>query len=134
MTKIVESVHIGEPAGEVWEQLGRFGSIGDWHGLMAKVTSEGEEVGSARRIETIESATFVERLTEMSSAPFFYRYRVETSPMHVRDSVGELRVDDNGDGTSTVVWSADFELALFRFSDPRGSAQFYQDRTGQRRR
>jgi hypothetical protein len=29
--------------------------------------------------------------------------------MPVRDYVAGLRVEDNGDGTSTVVWSAEFE-------------------------
>ncbi len=124
MTKIVETAHIGEPAGEVWEHVGRFSAIGDWHAMVAKVTSEGDEVGSVRRIETTDGATSIERLIEISSAPFFYRYSIEASPLPVRDYVGELRVDDNGDGTSTVVWAADFELALSSFRTLEGVRSF----------
>ncbi|WP_246679123.1 SRPBCC family protein [Mesorhizobium sp. B2-6-2] len=38
-----------------------------------------------------------------------YRYRMEKTSTPVRNYVAELKVEDNGAKTSTVVWSADFE-------------------------
>jgi hypothetical protein len=81
MTQIVETVQVGEPAGEVWERIGRFGGVGEWHPMLRKVTSEGDEVGSVRRTESIDGRTSVERLVETSARPLFYRYRVESSPL-----------------------------------------------------
>jgi hypothetical protein len=37
------------------------------------------------------------------------RNRLEWTAMPVRDHSAELRAQDNGDGTSTVLWSAEFE-------------------------
>jgi len=39
-----------------------------------------------------------------------YRYSVESSSWPVCNYVGELRVEDNGDDTSVVIWSADFDV------------------------
>lgn len=41
-----------------------------------------------------------------------YRHRMEKTEMPVRDYAAELRVEDNRDGTSTVVWSPEFEPML----------------------
>ena len=115
MPEIVETVHVGEPAGEVWELIGRFGAVGAWHPMLAKVTAEGEDIGALRRAKSIDGATSIERQIDRSSARHFYRYKVLSTPLPVRDYVGELRVDDNGDGTSTVAFSARFELTLSDF-------------------
>ena len=36
-----------------------------------------------------------------------YRYSITESPLPISDYVAEIRVKDNGDGTSTVEWSSD---------------------------
>ncbi len=115
MTTIVETARVGEPAGELWAKIGAFGAVGAWHPMLAKVTTEGERENSLRRVETQDGEHWVERLTESAPGQRFYRYRIETSPMPVRDFVAEFRVDDNGDGTSTVVWSAEFEPTVTDF-------------------
>ncbi len=100
MTEIVESVQVGEPAGEVWELIGRFGAVAAWHPMLATVTAEGEDIGALRRARSIDGL----------------RTRCRWRPGHLPvKGVGELRVDDNGDGTSTVVYSARFEPTLSDF-------------------
>ena len=115
MTEIVETAHVGEPAGEVWERIGGFGGVGEWHPMLAAVTSAGEEVGSLRRTRMMDGATSIERLIDRAPDQRFYRYRIISTALPVRNYVGELRVDDNGDGTSTVVFSARFEPTLADF-------------------
>lgn len=115
MTEIVETARVGEPAGEVWEKIGGFGVVGEWHPMLATVTSAGEDVGSLRRTKARDGATSIERLIDRSSERRFYRYRILSTPLPVRDYVGELRVDDNGDGTSTVVYSASFQPTITDF-------------------
>lgn len=115
MTKIVETAHVGAPAAALWRDIGGFGAVGDWHPMLAKVTTEGEGEGAVRMAEGRDGTRQTERLLESSLEQRFYRYRMESGPTPVRGYVAELRVEDNGDGTSTVVWSAEFEPTLTSF-------------------
>ena len=134
MTEIAEIAQVGEPAGEVWERIGGFGGVGEWHPMLAEVTSAGEEIGSLRRTKARNGATSIERLIDRSPEKRFYRYRILSTPLPVRNYVGELRVDDNGDGTSTVVFSARFEPTLADFRTTEEIRSFLQDRARQHRR
>lgn len=111
MTRIIESVRIAAPPDRLWREIGGFGSVGKWHPLLARVDSEGERTGSRRTAEGQDGGRQVERLLELSPEGHFYTYRMESSAMPVRDYVGELRVEDDGDSGSTVIWSAEFEPA-----------------------
>ncbi len=102
MTEIVETVQVGEPAGEVWESIGRFGAVGAWRPILAKVTAGGEDIGALRRAKSIDGATSIERQIDRSSARRFYRYKVLSTPLPVRDYVGVLRVDDTA--TAPARW------------------------------
>ena len=115
MTKIVETAHVGAPAAALWRDIGGFGAIGDWHPMLARVTTEGEGEGALRTAEGRDGTRQTERLLESSLEQRFYRYTMESGPMPVRDYVAELRVEDNGDGTSKVIWSAEFEPTLTSF-------------------
>jgi mxaD protein len=108
-TKIVESVKVAEAADTLWRTIGAFGAIGEWHPMLAQVRSEGEREGSLRTAQGRDGNRQTERLLEMHPDRHAYRYRMEGSAMPVRDYVAELKVEDNGDKTSTVVWSAEFE-------------------------
>lgn len=109
MTSLVERTRVAEGAGTLWRRIGAFGGIGQWHPMLAKVTSEGEQNGSLRIAETRDGSRQTERLLETHPGRHAYRYQMEKTAMPVRDYVAELRVEDNGDETSTVVWSAEFE-------------------------
>jgi hypothetical protein len=45
----------------------------------------------------------IERLLDMVPEHDLYRYRMESSAMPVRDYTEELWIEDNDDGTSTIV-------------------------------
>ena len=109
MTTIVETTRIAKDAAALWQEIGQFGAIGDWHPFLAKVESDGELEGSLRTAEGRDGSRQTERLLEIAPDRHFYRYRMEATQMPVRDYVAELRVQDGGDGTSTIIWSADFE-------------------------
>lgn len=109
MTNVVESIHVAEDADGLWQEIGKFGAIGRWHPMLAKVESEGERAGSLRTAEGRDGSRQTERLLEMAPDQRFYRYRTESSQLPIRDYMAELRVEDNRDGTSMVVWSAEFK-------------------------
>lgn len=77
--------------------------------MLSRVQSDGEYVGALRTAEGKDGSTQVERLIESAPERRLYRYRMESSKMPVRDYIGQFQVQENTDGTSTVIWSAEFE-------------------------
>ncbi|MGY4622445.1 SRPBCC family protein [Bradyrhizobium sp. USDA 4486] len=109
MTNVVETARIAERPDVLWRDVGLFGAIGQWHPLLSKVESEGEHPGALRAAEAKDGSRQIERLLEATPAKHLYRYRMEKTAMPVRDYSAEFRIEDNHDGTSTVVWLAEFE-------------------------
>ncbi len=97
-------------ADALWREIGPFGAVGDWHPLVEMVESDGETAGAHRTALTRDGIRRVERLQEMNPRLRRYRYAVESTPLPIRDCVAELRVDDNGDGSSTVLWASHFTV------------------------
>ena len=93
----------------LWRKIGRFGAVGEWHPMLSRVESDGEQIGCVRKAQARDGTKQTERLVDCMPGRHSYRYRMEKTAMPVRDYTAELRVDDNHDGTSTVVWSAEFE-------------------------
>lgn len=120
MPEIVETVRVAEDADALWREIGRFGAVGQWHPMLAKVETDGERAGCLRRAQTRDGDRQTDRLLETAPQRHLYRYRMEASPMPVRNYVGELRVVDNGDGTSKVAWSARFQVTS---TDDGGTAE-----------
>ncbi|HMJ49100.1 MAG TPA: SRPBCC family protein, partial [Burkholderiales bacterium] len=65
--------------------------------------------GSVRKLSLVGGGSIVERLEHISNKEKLYRYSITDSPLPVDGYVAEIRVKDNGDGTSTVEWSSKFE-------------------------
>ena len=109
MSNACETVQIPMEADALWRRIGGFVAVGHWHPMLASVESEGDREGATRTARAQDGSTQVERLQHIDERRHVYRYVMESTALPVRDYVGEFRIDDNGDGTSTVVWSAQFE-------------------------
>ena len=94
----------------LWHEIGSFQGVARWHPMITKVEGEGEQPGSIRMPESANGNKNVERLREINPGQHFMRYEILSSPMPIQGFVVELRVADNGDGTSTVVWGGDFQV------------------------
>jgi hypothetical protein len=90
MPRITETVQLGENADLVWQQIGRFGSVGRWHPMLSKVEADGEGAGALRTAEGKDGSRQVERLLSVAPEQHAYRYTMVTTPMPVRDYVAEL--------------------------------------------
>ncbi len=110
MPKVTMSTPVAMNADALWQAIGSFAAIGQWHPMMEQVDSDGEQKGSLRTLRLIGGAKLVERLEEVSPTERLYRYSIIESPLPISDYVSEIRVRDNGDGTSTVEWSSDFKV------------------------
>ncbi|HKD53110.1 MAG TPA: SRPBCC family protein [Steroidobacteraceae bacterium] len=110
MPRITESATLGLDPETLWNEIGAFGSVGDWHPMLISVEVFGEGAGALRIARGEAGAAQAERLQTLDSARHLYRYSMEKTSMPVRDYRGEFRIDPAGDAASTVVWSAQFEL------------------------
>jgi len=93
----------------LWKTIGGFNALPQWHPSIEKSQTEGEGKGAVRKLKLVGGATLVERLEHVSDTERLYRYSIVDSPLPVSNYVSEIRVRDNGDGTSTVEWSGEFE-------------------------
>lgn len=110
MPKITMSTDVAMNPDTLWQSIGAFAAIGQWHPMIETVESDGEQKGSTRTL-SLGGAKIVERLEEVSPTERLYRYSIVDSPLPIRNYVAEIRVKDNGDGSSTVEWSSDFDVA-----------------------
>lgn len=111
MPNVVQSTRIPMNAVALWRETGAFGAVGDWHPMLEDVDSEGDVAGATRTARAADGSTQVERLRAFDANRHVYHYTMESTALPVRDYVGEFRIDDNGDGTSTVTWSARFDVS-----------------------
>lgn len=117
MPKVTMSTPVAMNADSLWQAIGSFAAIGEWHPMMEKVEADGENKGSTRRLQLVGGAQILERLEEVSPTERLYRYSIIRSPLPISDYVSEIRVKDNGDGTSTVEWTSDFSVNNANESD-----------------
>jgi Polyketide cyclase / dehydrase and lipid transport len=47
--EITETAQLALSPEEAWRKIGDFGAVGDWHPMLAKVDSQGNERGNLRR-------------------------------------------------------------------------------------
>jgi hypothetical protein len=94
-------------ADQVWEMVGRFNALPEWHPAVEK--SELEDGGKIRRLTLVGGGSIVERLEKMDKDGHVYRYSIVESPLPVANYTAELRVKPKEDGSGcTVEWSSDF--------------------------
>ena len=110
MPRITETATIGLDADTLWNEVGSFGSVGDWHPLLDSVDVFGEGTGAMRIAHPRQGAAQAERLQTLDPARHLYRYSMEKTSMPVCEYMGEFRIDPAGDTASTIIWSAQFEL------------------------
>jgi catechol 2,3-dioxygenase-like lactoylglutathione lyase family enzyme len=111
MPRITERIRLSKSADAVWPAIGSFDAIGKWHPWLSAVEVHGVGPGTLRTAHLRDGRWQRERLTDDQSARHRYRYTIVATSLPVRDHVAEFLLDDNGDGTSTVRWSAEFEVS-----------------------
>jgi hypothetical protein len=109
MAKVKMDTRLPLAADAVWRSIGGFNALPSWHPAVATSEASGEGKGSTRTLGLAGGGSIVERLEASDPARRSYRYSILSGPLPVADYVSELQVRDNGDGTSTVEWSSDFQ-------------------------
>lgn len=109
MSKVKMETKLPVRAEELWKTIGNFGSLADWNPAFTQSEATGETKGSTRRLTLAGGGQIEERLEQKSDSEKLCRYSILSGPVPVADYVSELRVRDNGDGTSSVDWSSEFK-------------------------
>lgn len=110
MTKVSLSTKLSVPAKQVWDLIGNFNALPDWHPAVERSEIEEEEGGTGviRRLYLRGGGVVVERLEQLDDAEHLYRYEILDSPLPVANYHATLRVRDAGEG-SEVEWVTEFE-------------------------
>jgi Polyketide cyclase / dehydrase and lipid transport len=98
-------------ADTLWQRVGNFGSIAQWHPHLSRMTVSDEPAGQVRLLYLKTGGEQLERLQAIDAAHHTYRYRIERASLPVRDYIGEFRIEAADTQMSRVVWEADFTLA-----------------------
>ena len=96
------------PAAALWDMVGRFNTLGQWHPLVRRSDTRGSGKGAMRRLRMMSGGAPIERLEHVCHAERVYLFSVVEGPLPVDHCVAEIRVTDKGDGTSVVEWSSNF--------------------------
>jgi mxaD protein len=90
-------------AGEaVWAVLGDFGGVASWNPFVADVRIEGDGIGMTRTITPSTGGRIVETLALHDADARRIRYAVQLESG--AQSVADIRLDDGGNGGTTVIW------------------------------
>ena len=106
MAKVSMKTDLGVSADKVWELIGGFNTLPDWHPAFEK--SELTEAGSVRRISLVGGGTLIEKLESVDNNERVYSYSIVDSPLPISNYQSTVRVIDNGENGSTVEWSSEF--------------------------
>lgn len=98
---------------KLWETIGGFHALPDWHPAVEK--SEEEDGGTVRKLSLVGGGTIVERLISSDDKAKVYQYRIEDSPLPVANYVSTLKVTEGENGKSELEWSSEF--------DPKGVSE-----------
>ncbi len=104
MPEVHTSQHFDVGAEELWGRIGDYATLADWHpGIASQTAVEG---GHIRELHLEGGGVVVEALVDQT--PTSYTYRIQTSPLPVRDYVATLAIEPAGEGASDVTWTAEF--------------------------
>ena len=105
MAKVKMTVDLEAAPDDVWNLIGGFNALPDWHPAVEK--SELEEEGQTRKLSLAGGGTIIEKLIKKSDQERLYSYSIENSPLPVSDYTATICVKEE-DGKTQVEWSSEF--------------------------
>lgn len=121
--KFDQTITVAAPADEVWERIGDFCDIQDWHPDVASCVSEGgNEVGAVRVLTLNDEAgsQVKNELTKYDEEKKYYRYKIVDGDVElfpVTTFAGHLRVTPVDENSAKVQLKAGFYRG-YTLNDP----------------
>jgi len=108
MLNVHESAVLSASAAEVWQAIGEFGSLAEWHPAAVTSTLETRGADTVRVINISGGGVLVEKREAHDDAAMSQSYSIVDGPLPVSDYYSTIRVTAGDDGTSTVDWTGRF--------------------------
>lgn len=101
---------VNAKAASVWESAGDFSAIHSWHPAIdaTELNGDGKTAGDTRILTLGDGAKINETLVAWDADNMSLSYAITESPLPIKDYESTLSVQDNGDGSATVVWKSTF--------------------------
>lgn len=106
--EVSETVTISGTPEEVWNRIGEFCAVADWHDAVETCTQSTEGAETVRSLDLVGGGTLVEVRTDEGSTS--YSYRIESGPLPVADYVSTLSATAADAGTE-LTWTGTFDAA-----------------------
>jgi hypothetical protein len=111
MLKVEESITLNAPAEKVWETIGEFGGLADWHPAAVACTTSEDGGDVIRTIAIPGGGSLIEKLEALSSKQFSMIYSIVDGPLPVANYRSTLKLERNGDEACKAVWSGEFNAS-----------------------
>lgn len=108
MPKVSMTQDLNVSADQLWQMIGQFNALPDWHPAVEK--SELNKEGQTRTLSLAGGGEIVERLESADDDSKTYTYSIVDSPLPVKNYVSTIKVSGSGDN-ATVEWSSEFDAA-----------------------
>lgn len=102
------SVDVNGTPASVWQVIGPFCAIKDWHPAIGTCTETNTNPPTRTLVTKDGKATFVEPQTARSDADHSYSYAIKSSPLPLANYVSTIKVTAKGNNMSTVTWSSTY--------------------------
>ena len=112
MAKVSMTTDLNVSADQVWQLIGGFNALPDWHPSVEK--SELTEEGQTRTLSIAGGGKIVEKLEKVDHGARTYTYSITDSPLPVSNYTATIKVTGECPN-STIEWSSEF--------DPAGASQ-----------
>ena len=124
--RVIQSVELGASADQVWDVIGGFYTIHEWHPDIDRTDVPAEQIQTRevfRQLTFPGQSYYTEELVLMDSENHHYRYKWRSGEWgeKIQKYHSDLRVFDTQDGRSIVQWVARF------FYNEDGISAFYQN-------
>ncbi|MEM7222801.1 MAG: SRPBCC family protein [Pseudomonadota bacterium] len=108
MAKVSMSMDLGVSADKLWDMIGLFHGLHDWHPAVERTEIEGEGKGSLRTLHLVGGGEIVERLEQLDEEGKKYNYSILSSPLPVANYNSTISVKESDDGSCKVQWESEF--------------------------
>lgn len=111
MLSVQETMKLNAAAGDVWEVIGEFGGLADWHPAAVACTTSEDGNDVLRTISIPGGGSLVEKLEALHSRQFSMTYSIVEGPLPVANYVSTLKIVPGGESDCTVDWSGKFNAS-----------------------
>ena len=102
------SVDVNGTPAAVWQVIGPFCAIKDWHPAIGTCTETSASPPTRTLVTKDGKATFVEPQTARSDTGHSYSYMIKSSPLPLSNYKSTIKVTAKGSNMSTVTWSSTY--------------------------